>query len=95
MTDVVAHPLNRLASNVISRLTDVLKEKTFSDVTLVSDDQQPFQAHRCVLSTFSPVLKNILHNNPYSHPLIYLGGRVGFYFFFVSAAFFHERFRLK
>ena len=60
--------------NVKSRLSDVIKEQSFCDVTLVSDDQKPFQAHRYVLSTFSPVLRDILLNNPHSHPLIYLRG---------------------
>merc|ERR1712179_533107 len=53
---------------------DVFTENSFCDVTLVSDDQKPFHAHRYVLSTFSPVLKNILLTNPHSHPLIYLRG---------------------
>ena len=60
--------------NVKSRVSDVIKEQSFCDVTLVSDDHEPFLAHRYVLSTFSPVLKNILLNNPHSHPLIYLRG---------------------
>merc|ERR1712179_498393 len=60
--------------NVKSRVSDVIKEQSFCDVTLISDDQKPFQAHRYVLSTFSPVLKEILLNNPHSHPLIYLRG---------------------
>merc|ERR1712179_556932 len=60
--------------NVKSRVSDVIKEQCFCDVTLVSDDQKPFQAHRYILSTFSPVLKDILLNIPHSHPLIYLRG---------------------
>ena len=60
--------------NVKSRVSDVFTEGSFCDVTLVSDDQKPFQAHRYVLSAFSPVLNNILLNNPHSHPLIYLRG---------------------
>ena len=60
--------------NVTSRVSDVFTENSFCDVTLVSDDQKPFQAHRYVLSTFSPVLKDILLNNPHSHPLIFLRG---------------------
>ena len=60
--------------NVKSRVSKVIKDQCFCDVTLVSDDQKPFQAHRYVLSAFSPVLKNILLNNPHSHPLIYLRG---------------------
>ena len=58
--------------NVKTRVSDVIKELSFCDVTLVSDDHKPFLAHRYVLSSFSPVLKNILINNPHSHPLIYL-----------------------
>ena len=54
----------------------LIKENSFCDVTLVSDDQIRFQAHRYVLSTFSPVLKNIFLNNPHSHPLIYLNLKV-------------------
>ena len=49
-------------------------ENIFCDVTLVSDDQKPFQAHKFVLSAFSPVLKNILLKNPQTQPLIYLRG---------------------
>ena len=63
-----------LISNQKSSLSEIFKEKSFSDVTLVSDDQIPFPAHRYVLSAFSPVLKNILLNNPHSHPLIFLRG---------------------
>ena len=61
-------------SNVTSRLSTVMKEPSFSDVTLVSDDQKNFQAHRFVLSSFSPVLNKIFLNNPHPHPLVYLRG---------------------
>ena len=60
--------------NVKSRVSHVIKEQSFFDVTLVSDDHKQFLAHRYVLSNFSPVLKDILLNNPHSHPLIYLRG---------------------
>ena len=59
---------------VTSRVSDVFTKNIFCDVTLVSDDQKPFLAHRYVLSSFSPVLKNMLLDNPHSHPLIYLRG---------------------
>ena len=61
-------------SNNSSSLTDLFEESTFSDVTLVSDDHQPFHAHRYVLSAHSPYFKDILLNNPHPHPLIYLRG---------------------
>ena len=51
------------------------EEGTFSDVILVSsDDQKPIPAHKVVLSACSPVLKSLLVNNPHSHPLVYLRG---------------------
>ena len=62
------------STHLSSSLTDVFTENSFSDVTLVSDDLIQFQAHKCVLSACSPVLKNLLLNNPHSHPLIYLRG---------------------
>ena len=55
--------------NLISEINGLLTENTFADVTLVSDDQIMIPAHRFVL-----VLKNILVNNPHSHPLLYLRG---------------------
>ena len=55
-------------------LKDLFAEKTFADVTLVSDDQIQIPAHKFVLSACSPVLKNLLLNNPHSHPLLYLRG---------------------
>ena len=45
-----------------------------SDVTLVSEDQAQFKAHKIVLSACSRVFKKIIENNPSQHPLIYLRG---------------------
>jgi hypothetical protein len=61
-------------THLSSSLSDVFTENSFSDVTLVRDDLIQFQAHKCVLSASSPVLKKLLLNNPHSHPLIYLRG---------------------
>ena len=38
--------------NVKSRVSDAIKEQSFCDVTLVSDDQKLFQAHRSQLADF-------------------------------------------
>ena len=54
--------------------SDLLTDNNFSDVTLVSDDQIQFKAHRFVLSACSPVLKDILLDNPHPYPLLYLRG---------------------
>merc|ERR1712051_238939 len=49
-------------------------EGHYADVTLVSDDQTQFKAHKMVLCASSPFFKKIIDNNPNQHPLIYLRG---------------------
>ena len=44
----------------------------FTDVTLVSDDDKQIKSHKFVLSSCSPIFRNILVSNPHQHPLIYL-----------------------
>ena len=63
---------NCFQANLVSSLNERFTDTDSADVTLVSDDQIPFQAHRLVISASSPVLKNLLLDNPSSHPLIYL-----------------------
>ena len=60
--------------NIVSSLNEGFKDIDSADVTLVSDDQIPFLAHRFVLGASSSVLKDLLLDNPSSHPLIYLRG---------------------
>ena len=50
------------------------KNNNQADVTLVSDDKVAFQAHKFILGASSPVLKELLIDNPHPHPLIYLKG---------------------
>ena len=47
--------------------------ETADVILLVSEDHIPFQAHRCVLSASSPVLKDLLLDN-FSLNLIYMRG---------------------
>ena len=49
-------------------------ETSSYDVTLVSDEQIPLQAHKVVLSACSSVLKTILLGNHHPHPLVFLRG---------------------
>ena len=42
---------------------DMYKEGQYSDVTLVSDDQTQFKAHKFVLNACSPVFKKIIDTN--------------------------------
>jgi hypothetical protein len=51
---------------------ELLKEQEFADITLVSNDDIQLKAHKVILSSCSPVFKNLLLRNPHSHPLIYL-----------------------
>ena len=61
-------------TNLVSNLSEGFRDNDLADVTLVSDDKIPFQAHRFLLSAVSPVLKDLLMNNSSFHPLIYLRG---------------------
>ena len=60
--------------NIISSFGSLRKENDFSDVTLVSGDGHQVDSHKVVLSSGSPVFKNILKGNKHSHPVIYMRG---------------------
>ena len=66
------HPT--FSEHLQSMFKDLYQEGRYSDVTLVSDDQTQFKAHKVVLSACSPVFKKIIDSNPGQHPLIYLRG---------------------
>ena len=59
----------RICRTNFSYLTDANIEP---DVTLVSDDQIEFQAHKTILAAGSKVIRNLLYNNHHQRPLIYL-----------------------
>ena len=61
-------------THILDTFRQQFKERSFSDVTLVTDDHGQFQAHRFVLSSCSPILKDLLLTNPHPHPLICLYG---------------------
>merc|ERR1712208_226595 len=70
----------------------------YTDVTLVSDDQTQFKAHKIVLSACSPVFKKIIDSNPSQHPLIYLRGVQSYevesilqFMYLGEGRFYHER----
>ena len=68
------YSLNSFSEHLQLILKDLYQEGRYSDVTLVSDDQTQFKAHKIVLSACSPVFKKIIDSNPSQHPLIYLRG---------------------
>ena len=49
-------------------------EAYLHDVTLVSDDHNKVAAHKLILSASSAYFKDIIKNNPHSHPLLCLDG---------------------
>ena len=63
-----------LKDNFDCILEDLFTEGKFMDVTIVSDDQVPFLAHKVILSVHSPVLKDLILDIQHEHPLIYLRG---------------------
>ena len=55
-------------------LHKMLSTNELTDVTLVSEDNIHFKAHKVVLSACSPVFKSIVSNNLLSHQIIFLRG---------------------
>merc|ERR1712043_67289 len=77
---------------------DLYQEGRHTDVTLVSDDQTQFKAHKIVLSACSPVFKKIIDSDPSQHPLIYLRGVQSYevesilqFMYLGEGKFYHER----
>ena len=50
----------------------LVNDTNFTDVTLACDDNKKLEVHKVILSSSSPVLGQILMDNPHQHPLIYL-----------------------
>ena len=61
-------------SIIANNFKKLINEDEFYDVTLVSDDQIHFSAHKLVLSSSSSYFKNILKKTKHSHPLLCLDG---------------------
>jgi hypothetical protein len=57
------------SANTFKQMWDSLE---FTDVTLVTGDNQQIKAHKFLLSTYSNLFKKILVRNPHPNPLIYL-----------------------
>ena len=59
--------------NVLSStFSDLLTDNEFTDVTLVSHDDEQIKAHKVILCSASAFFRRIIVNNPHQHPLIYL-----------------------
>ena len=65
---------NDFQENITAAFVILRDDKRFTDVTLVSEDGEPVEAHKVILSASSPFFMNILKLNKHSNPLIYLKG---------------------
>ena len=52
----------------------LLKDKNFSDVTLVCGNGNQIEGHKVVLAASSPFFKSLLGRNAHPHPVIYMRG---------------------
>ena len=60
--------------SVINCFENAFNDKSYNDVTLVSDDFENFAAHRVILTSCSPTFKKILQLGNHSHPMLYMRG---------------------
>ena len=65
---------NDFQQNVITSFQELHQGSDFSDVTLVCEEDQQFEAHRIILATCSPFFSRVLKRNKNSHPMIYMRG---------------------
>ena len=61
-------------SHLVNSSQEWLADNWFTDVTLVSDDMIPHQAHRLIISSASSVLKQLMKMMSSSNPYLYLKG---------------------
>lgn len=67
---------NSFESNISSTWQSLHRDNDFSDVTIACDDNpnHQIQAHKIILSSFSPVFNHLLRISPGKKPLLYLRG---------------------
>jgi hypothetical protein len=61
-------------ANLVTSLSELKESEEFFDVTLVSDDETPFKAHKVILSASSPFFRKVLKFNQSTSPLLYIRG---------------------
>ena len=73
VNDVFCLRLQDFDTNIRDSWKEIQSQKDFCDVTLACDDKQ-MAAHKFIISSSSPVFRNILKQNSNQHPFIYLRG---------------------
>ena len=88
---------NEFSAHGEELLKNLWETRDFTDVTLISDDQQQYRVHKFILSACSTVFEKILTNSPHNS-LIYLRGihheeleSILQFIYLGEATFFHER----
>ena len=74
LTDKFCLKWDDFKENVSTVFQNLLQDRDFSDVTLVSEEGEQILAHKIILSSCSPVLRQILKENLNVNPLIYMRG---------------------
>jgi hypothetical protein len=65
---------NDFQQNIAGSYRDLWRDKDFSDVTLVCEENQKIETHQNILSACSPFFSTVLKMNKHSHPMIYMRG---------------------
>ena len=65
---------NDFQENILSAFKELKSDQVFTDVTLACEDGQQIGAHKVVLTTSSPLFRNLMKSNRHQHPLIYMRG---------------------
>jgi len=73
-TDKYCLKWNEFSIYICDSFRELRYDSNFCDVTLACDDGEQIKANKVVLSSCSPVLKNLLKSNPHPHPLLVLRG---------------------
>ena len=63
---------NDFQENILSCFKELRSDKEFTDVTLACEDGQQIEAHKVVLTTCSPLFRNLLRSPIHQRPLIYM-----------------------
>ena len=63
---------NEFGADVQSTFRNLLNDKNFTDVTLVSCDRKQIEAHKVILGSSSSFFQQIFLENPHQHPLLFL-----------------------
>ena len=66
------HVLKDFQTNTAKTFKELCNNQDFSDVTLVTEDDELVRAHKVILSSSSTFFKNVFKRYQHQNPLIYL-----------------------